>query len=436
MTALCVLPFLLLVAFIERRAVNIPYSDEWDLVPLLRKQALGTLRLSDVWAQHNEHRDFFPQLILLKLARLTHWDLRWELVVNVVLAVAMLAVLLLLVRRVLRPLGVGPCAVGAVAAAWLFFSPMQWENWLSGWQVGWFLAYGAAVGAIALLALWPAGRPAGIPVVGAIVLGVIASYSLASGLFVWPAALCVFVVQPRYRRWLWAWVGAGLVTAALYLRGYHSPAGAPPLTAGLHHPGNFVLYLLAYFGTPLWGRRAGAVLVGLGVVVGFAVALRYLVRGDRQALRDAAAWVGLAVFALLAALETAVGRVGFGATQATTSRYTTAALLFIVVTVVFGILAFHTWASREHSPAASGGRVGAVLVMIVVAAILRSYSSGISGSRVYRSYELAGRACMATATPTDHACLAILVRPPDYVYQQLTYLRAARLDGQHPIPGG
>ena len=430
--ALCALPVVFLVAFVARRAVNIPYSDEWDLVPLLRKQASGTLRLSDLWAQHNEHRDFFPQLIQVKLARLTHWDLRWELVVNLVLGAAILVVVLLLVRRALRPLGAGPLAVGTVGAAWLFCSPMQWENWLSGWQVEWFVCELAVVAALALLALWPATRPAWIPVVGAALLGVIASYSLASGLFVWVAAVFIFVVRPPYRRWLLAWLPAGLLTLALYLRGYHTPAGSPPVTAALHHPGAFATYLLAYLGTPLWGRRAGAVLVGLGLAAAFAVALGYLVRRHRQALADAAAWVALAVFALLGELETAVGRVGFGASQATTSRYTTADLLFIVSTLVLGILAFRHWATEGRAPAPTVARVGTVLVVILAAAILRSYAAGISGSRVYRSFELAGQACMARATPADHGCLAVLVRPPDYIYTQLAYLRAAHLDGQHP----
>src|SRR5438128_9517858 len=41
------LPIAFLVGLVARLGVNAPYSDEWDLVPLLQRSAAGTLRLSD-----------------------------------------------------------------------------------------------------------------------------------------------------------------------------------------------------------------------------------------------------------------------------------------------------------------------------------------------------------------------------------------------------
>lgn len=437
LVGLCVLPFLLLVAFVERRAVNVPYSDEWDLVPLLHKQALGTLRLSDFWAQHNEHRDFFPQLILVKFARLTGWNLRWELVLNVVMAVFILTVVIALLRAALRPLGSAPFAIGVVAAAWLLFSPMQWENWLSGWQLQWFLFEFAAVGAIALLSLWPAAWPAWMAVAAAIVLTVISSYSLASGLFVWVAALYVFLVQPRYRAWLPLWLTAAALTFAFYLRGYREPLNSPPLTGFLHHPSTFVLYLLAYLGTALEGRVRLAVAAGLGVAALFVASVFYLFKYNAQVFKNNAGWVSLAAFTLLAELETAVGRSGYGVSQATSSRYTTADTLFVLSVMVLCMLAFSHWSARPHVTAPRIRWVGITLTLLLAGAIIRSYWAGIDGSRVYRAQDLAGQACMARATESDHGCLAVLgANEADFLYAQLTYLRSSGLGGQRPVAGG
>jgi len=157
--AACLVPVGWVAFLVGKLSVNVPFSDEWELVPLLRKQAARSLRWADVWAQHNEHRSFFPELIMLKVARFTHWNIRAEVLVNLVLAAMTLAVLLFLLKRTLGLLGRGPYAVAAVLFSWMMFSPRQWENWLWGWQMAWFLSNLSAVVAAAVLSQWPDRRP-------------------------------------------------------------------------------------------------------------------------------------------------------------------------------------------------------------------------------------------------------------------------------------
>ncbi len=81
------LPAIWLGTLIYVYGVDTPYWDEWDEVPsALVKQEAGNLHLSDLFAQHNEHRILFPRLIMLVTAHLTSWNVRAELFVIWLLA--------------------------------------------------------------------------------------------------------------------------------------------------------------------------------------------------------------------------------------------------------------------------------------------------------------------------------------------------------------
>jgi hypothetical protein len=77
------IPALLLLVQIFQNWVNIPYWDEWGLITQLHLALqAGTLGPLDLFAQHNDSRFVLPQLLLLPLAQLTHWDVRAEMIVT------------------------------------------------------------------------------------------------------------------------------------------------------------------------------------------------------------------------------------------------------------------------------------------------------------------------------------------------------------------
>ena len=55
--------------FVMRYGSNIPYGDEWWMVPQLTGDK--PVNASWLWEQHNEHRNPLPKLILVGLFRLT-----------------------------------------------------------------------------------------------------------------------------------------------------------------------------------------------------------------------------------------------------------------------------------------------------------------------------------------------------------------------------
>jgi hypothetical protein len=44
---------------------NVPFMDQWELVPLLAADADGRLRFASLWAKHNEHRLLLPRLLMI-----------------------------------------------------------------------------------------------------------------------------------------------------------------------------------------------------------------------------------------------------------------------------------------------------------------------------------------------------------------------------------
>src|SRR5262245_62975011 len=80
---LAFIPLAYLIVMVATYSVDVPFADQWALVPLLEKSYRGTLTLRDLWSQHNEHRLLFPRMIMLVLARLSGWNLRYELAVNI-----------------------------------------------------------------------------------------------------------------------------------------------------------------------------------------------------------------------------------------------------------------------------------------------------------------------------------------------------------------
>src|SRR4029453_3857858 len=60
-----VLPAGLLLGDIHSFAVNVPFMDDWQFVPLLEKAKEGTLSFQDLWAPHDEHRLLLPRMMII-----------------------------------------------------------------------------------------------------------------------------------------------------------------------------------------------------------------------------------------------------------------------------------------------------------------------------------------------------------------------------------
>lgn len=311
------LPALLPLTCILIFHIDVPYHDQWDLLPLIDAWYRNTLTLSDLLAPHNGHQLFFPRLIMLALAITTHWQTAAEISVSLLLG-GLNYVLLL---RLLTPQH-SPDALSLLTRAGLAlaaFSLAQADNWLWGWQLQVPLCLSAVLsGMLALHTVrttWLAGLVA-------TVCGIIASGSFAAGMVFWIAALPL--VHNRRDGLLWPWIAISMGLIFLYASWMDAPP--PMLDSGhnAHLPG----------ATQLLAALAGNVLVILGslagrfhvlaagfmglLAVGWLVTLLIQARPEARPL-----WLSLALFSLGTAALVTLSRGGMGLEQMLSSRYTT-----------------------------------------------------------------------------------------------------------------
>jgi hypothetical protein len=361
---LVLLPPLVTLALIRRLAVNVPYWDEWELVPLIVKMRHGTLAFGDFWMQHNEHRLVFPRMVMLGLAW-PGWNVINELYASWIFAILTGLVLWRLLARTLGLTHAVLLAPLAVATSLLLFSPVQGQNWLWGWQVQWFMLVFFSVLTAWALARWP-GQWRGLGVAALASMG--ATYSLASGQLIWLVGLLGLFVQ--WKRWGWRKMGVWVLTAGVcigaYLYGYHSPQGHPSLFFSLQHPFIFATYVLAYLGSPLgsWGGLLSSIAAGYGLagLGALGLALLWFWRARSELFVAIVPWLQIAAFSLMSAVITAIGRAGFGVGQALSSRYATIALLFWLGVFVVGSLAFREFFARR-------GRRAQWVSLVVIACV-------------------------------------------------------------------
>jgi hypothetical protein len=346
---LAVVPFAYLVWVVAGYGVAVPYWDQWDLVPLLDKMYRGGLTLSDLWAQHNEHRPLVPQVIMLGLARLTGWNIRYELGVNVALAFGVFAVLACQIRATGRTLAVAGLRWAIPVSSLIVFSISQYQNWLWGWQIQMLLNMLAVVGGIVVLAqpafTWPRFAASAL-------LGILATYSFANGVLFWPIGLGILLVVTHGRKerkaGIAAWVLVSLLTLASYFWHYQKPAAHPSLSLVLKMPLAYVSYVIKYIGSicaqySSWNSAGDgdlAFVFGLLGVAALGWAGWMVVRRKLARPEALLPYFAMSAYSIGSALMTGLGRVGFGSDQALASRYcTTTAPLWVSLIVLLVLLA-------------------------------------------------------------------------------------------------
>jgi hypothetical protein len=317
------LPMLIVGIYIYRFGLNIPFWDQWEVVSFLMKKHQGLLTLSDLFAQHNEHRPFFPNLIWIGLSGFTHYNVKVELWVNLLIA---LGSFLFFIKQVVKT-WVGsathwpPFLIPLLSL--LIFNLGQYESWLQGVQTIMFLEMACVLLGIFLLA----ESPALLNFISAILLGVIATFSMANGLFYWPIGLGIIAVTAphgsRITR-LAVWLICSSICIGLFLYGWKSQR--LDFDYILTHLMDYFLFILNFLGSPInaLGKYAwifGCLGLGLAVLVAGHVI-------KTKSWIQTAPYLGIILFVLLSSLSVAAGRLGFGLEQARVSRYQTISIWY------------------------------------------------------------------------------------------------------------
>ena len=373
-----VIPPVLYLAFVVHYGVNALFADDWTLIPLINASMHGGLSWQLLWGQHNESRILIPNLLFIAFGRLDHLNAKTIMYFGALLFSAGYALLLLAYREYAgKFLG----AVPTLLTGLVWFSLSEFENTLWAFQLSWFI-----VDAGLLLLLYTLSRRAkpALMLGVAVLVAVIASFSLLQGLILWPVGLFCLMWRKQDRRQkrreCGLWIVAAVGTAAFYFDGYNSSAGATgggSISFALSHPIDLLAYTVTAIGNVFpsdWPPTRSA--VDVHQVVGsalLAVGLFVFYRswrerpGDRRVPLPAA----LILYAVLFDLTIAVGRSSGGASQAQSFRYTMANLLLLIGVALYGFSRLSTPTRRSHRRSRYGtGKVFRIGIPIALVTVL------------------------------------------------------------------
>jgi hypothetical protein len=241
--------------------VNAVYWDEWNFVPLVMHSMNGHLSFSELWAQHNEDRVLFPNLLAIAIVRLTRWN---DFAFYSASAALLAATVGIIIRAMWRDIRLSPLLF--VFIPLVGFTLVQYENTLWAFQIAWFIVLFCLVATVALLA-----RPVPLSwqsLTLAVIFGVIGSYSSLQGLLVWPVGFIVLLAKGRANRIRALWVGVGVLVAIGYFHNYSKTgAGILPLSDYFHNVATTTRAFLLAIGNIIPSAHLSFALFGLRLTI-------------------------------------------------------------------------------------------------------------------------------------------------------------------------
>jgi hypothetical protein len=406
-----------LALFVWNFGVNVIVNDEWSMVPLYAKMIQGSLRLTDLFAQHNEHRILFPRLVMLTLERVFSFNVISEMYLSWALLTATVALVFYMYVRSNSGWDLRTIAY-FLPISLLMFSFRQEGSILWGFECQIYLALLCVIGAIFLL---DTATRSGRFLAVAILAGVVASYSFLLGLIVWPVGILQIVLSidrmvSRVSKLL-VWFSSGVVVSGVYLIGFRIPNSA----AMSHNPLRTAEYFLAYIGAPFTFQLA-YFSASIAVVLAIIAALVFFQALKTHVLRKNGVWISLVFFTILSAAVTAVGRSGLGVAEALSSGYTPISVLGVV-----GLYRFALSASKRYK--GMGGRfpVHALLTLMLLALVVSTGAGWHIGQQTKTERDIAIRVLQDYQKEPDSIISQHLTPNASEVREWAPYLQANRL---------
>lgn len=317
-------PFAMLLAHIWHFYADVPIYEQWKLdAPLLDKWYSGALTISDIVGIYNGHRMVFPKIITILSAELTHWNMCFEIVVNLIVALATSAILFKMVNCMNVSDDKKKNAI-YISLLFLLFSFSQAENWMWGFEVCMFLTNFAAVATFYVLSF---SNMTFMTIVGASLLTILGTYSFANGMFIFPSALFILMIRhssPEKRKYLICYflVAGGAILG--YFIDFHSSADGS-IAQIVQNPLKFLYNSCQIIGNVIYHQYSdvSATLGFICIVSLFFFSYRYVFSCKDYRYINAAL-LGISLYVLLSVFAVAYGRGNYLTCIA--SRYLTVAV--------------------------------------------------------------------------------------------------------------
>lgn len=405
---LALIPFVCLVYFVAKYKVDVPYWDQWELIPLLEKSCQGRLSFSDLWAPHNEHRPFFPLTIMVTLACFSNWKISYELMTNILLGVGIFLIVTYQLRKTDRSISNHKVCWLIPIASLMIFSLSQFENWLWGWQIQIFLNVLTVAVGVVLLANYATDW---LCYILALLMGIIGTYSFSNGLVYWVVGLLIlFSVKHQAKRnkilKIIIWISVSVIIICTYwpliVYKYQRPVDHTPLLFGFRYPIEFVKYVLTYLGAPICCYQVkGAVFFGLlGLfILGYSIWVLKKVRYVKVSVFIP--YLAFSLYVVGGAVITGIGRAGLGPLQALKSRYVTIANLFWISNISILYILANTAGIELKNKIISKRNIILSVMMILVLFVISNSVIATRGFKRQYALLMPARAELLSPTKND-----------------------------------
>lgn len=212
---LITLPIAIATNYAYRISVDIPYFDEWTLVPLIEKWYEGHGSWYDLFQPYVAHEVSYviplAKGAALLSAKLFHWDVRFEIAVGFAMLLATSIIFAMYARRIGALSSAASSVTILLPISLLLLSLRQFENLTGPWGIAFFGVIFFVMATAYLLS-----QSNGLPwLIAAMVCAVLASLTFTNGLLAWPLGLAALIVQSR-RLHAAMWVLAGAIFLSLF----------------------------------------------------------------------------------------------------------------------------------------------------------------------------------------------------------------------------
>ena len=338
-------PALLYSFYVFHYAVNVPFADDWQVIPLVASALHRHLNMGALWGQWSDAREVTGRLVFIAFGIIDHLNERAVMLFSAAVFIATYVLVLLLFRSYLgRQLTALPVLVLGI----VWFSLVDFQSALWAVNVNGYLTVFFVVLAMYLLLVHQHHPRLFFSL--SVAAAVLASLSFIEGFLVWPLGLICLLWVKRSRLELAIWILAAALMVTVYLHGYSYTSGGCiatsshcSLTYGLSRPGKLIQYYVLLVGnivplsstgieSHLWVHEVQGAVLLLAAVVVVVLAFR-----ERRVQPNPLPLL-LVVFGLLFDVVIAAARLGVGPQGAVTrgdSRYTMPNVLVLVAIVIY-----------------------------------------------------------------------------------------------------
>ncbi|QWR76317.1 hypothetical protein [Candidatus Magnetomonas plexicatena] len=255
--------------FIWYYGVNVPWWDEWDEVARVDSFLSGKSVFLDLFSQQNEHRPATQRTAMLLLAILTSYNNKIEMAFT---QLSMIITLLLFYKKFKESFDLETHMIFFLPVPYLMFSLRQhesilWANQSCGYY---FIFFGVLTFyLISSLACVENKKKVSLQFSFSIISAISATFSLASGLLVWPVGFLQILVSNIKTKMLmlFLWFIFGSTTILLYFYDYRRSIFHPPYDSVFKYPWRVVNYFFHLVGKLLYTQPYVNFAVGVFLVI-------------------------------------------------------------------------------------------------------------------------------------------------------------------------